>query len=570
MARRKLVVLGLLGTTLDAGHGNKRWERWRPTVALTQHEDLLVDRLELLHGKDSAALADTVVADIGRVSPETAVVRHAVEFKDPWDFEHVYGRLHDFARAYPFNPDKEDYLVHITTGTHVAQICLFLLTESRYLPARLLQTSPAHRRDPNEPRSARDGRDPRDGRDARDTNAKSSARLGPGTYAIIDLDLSKYDRLASRFQKEKDLGQSFLKSGIDTKNAAFNELIERIERVAVASRAPILLTGPTGAGKSKLARRIFELKKARRQITGEFAEVNCATLRGDAAMSTLFGHTKGAFTGAVADRPGLLRKAHRGVLFLDEIGELGSDEQAMLLRAIEEKVFYPLGSDRETSSDFQLIAGTNRNLLARSDTARAPTGYEFRDDLFARINLWTFRLPALHERSEDIPPNLDFELEKASRDLGVNITMNREATERFLRFASKWTWPGNFRDFNASVTRMATLSDGGRITEDIVAAEIEHLRARAQPPPPSGPRAGELTARILGAERAARLDRFDRVQLEDVLSVCERARSLSDAGRELFANSRTERTSVNDSDRLRKYLARFAIDFASLKDDIHR
>jgi transcriptional regulatory protein RtcR len=97
--------------------------------------------------------------------------------------------------------------------------------------------------------------------------------------------------------------------------------------------------GPTGAGKSKLARRIFELKKLRHAVTGDFIDVNCATLRGDGAMSTLFGHVKGAFTGALRDRPGVLRTADKGVLFLDEIGDLGIDEQAMLLRALEEKRF---------------------------------------------------------------------------------------------------------------------------------------------------------------------------------------------------------------------------------------
>jgi len=90
--------------------------------------------------------------------------------------------------------------------------------------------------------------------------------------------------------------------------------------------------------------------------------VNCATLRGDQALSTLFGHKKGAFTGAIQDRHGLLREADKGMLFLDEVGELGSDEQAMLLRAIEEKLFFPMGSDKEVSSDFQLICGTNRDL----------------------------------------------------------------------------------------------------------------------------------------------------------------------------------------------------------------
>src|SRR5439155_20463350 len=183
-----------------------------------------------------------------------------------------------------------------------------------------------------------------------------------------------------------------------------NRLIERIEHVAIASKAPLLLMGPTGAGKSQLARRIYELKKARHQISGPFVEVNCATLRGDAAMSALFGHVKGAFTGAVQSRPGLLRTADKGVLFLDEIGELGLDEQAMLLRAVEDRTFFPVGSDKEVKSEFQLIAGTNRNLGGRVKSG------EFREDLLARINLWTFALPGLRERPEDIAPNLQFEL----------------------------------------------------------------------------------------------------------------------------------------------------------------
>jgi transcriptional regulatory protein RtcR len=540
VARKKRIVISIVGTSLDAGRGPSRWERWRPTVALAQHEDLLIDRLELLHGAESAGIVDVVVADVAHASPETRVVRHLLELPDPWDFEAVYGRLHDFARAYPFDVEREDYLVHITTGTHVAQICLFLLTESRYFPARLLQTSPG----------------------------RGAARRGPGTYSIIDLDLSRYDRLASRVRNEQVDARSFLKFGIETKSEAFNRLIERIEHVAVASRAPMLLTGPTGAGKSKLARRIYELKKSRRQVSGAFAEVNCATLRGDAAMSALFGHKRGAFTGATADRAGLLMKAHEGMLFLDEVGELGLDEQAMLLRAVEEKVFLPMGSDREATSDFQLVCGTNRDLPSR--IARG----EFRQDLFTRINLWTFQMPSLRERPEDLVPNLDFELRQASSALGVNVTMNRTARDRFLAFAGEWSWPGNFRDFNAAITRMATLAAGGRITEALVASEIELAKAGEGAAGPatststhesaSEPGADRVT-RVLGADRASRLDRFDRVQLEGVLAVCERSRSLSAAGRDLFARSRAERRSVNDADRLRKYLARFGIEFAEIE-----
>jgi transcriptional regulatory protein RtcR len=530
------VVLGMLGTSLDGNRSPARWERWRPTVALCQHEDLLVDRLELILQPQHQPLADVISTDIGRISPETEVRCHMVPIDDPWDFEAVYAALHDFARSYPFKTDVEDYLVHITTGTHVAQICMFLVTESRHFPARLIQTSP--------PRG----------------------QLGSGSYTIIDLDLSRYDKIASRFQREQLEGLSFLKAGIETRNASFNRMIEQIERVAIASRAPLLLTGPTGAGKSHLARRVYELKKTRRQVAGGFVEVNCATLRGDAAMSSLFGHVKGAFTGAVGERPGFLRKADGGVLFLDEIGELGLDEQAMLLHAIEEKVFYPVGSDREVKSDFQLIAGTNRDLASRVNEGK------FREDLLARINLWTFKLPGLRERIEDVEPNLAHELDKVTDLIGTRVTFSREARDRFVAFAMApdAIWTGNFRDFNAAVTRMATLAEGGRITKAHVEEEVTRLRDRWDASAPSQRMETSSASyvrvqQVLGDEAADALDLFDRAQLEVVIEVCKNVRSLSEAGRTLFAQSRQQKSSSNDADRLRKYLARFGLSWERVK-----
>ncbi|MCY1080018.1 RNA repair transcriptional activator RtcR [Archangium lansingense] len=532
---RETVVLGMLGTSLDTGRGPKRWDKWRPTVGLCQQEDLVVHRLELLSLPGHAELVQTVMEDLAQVSPETQVRLTELNIRNPWDLEETYGALLDYAKAYPFHPEQEDYLVHITTGTHIAQISMFLLVESRHIPGRLVQTSP-----------------PQGGRD----------RGGPGLHAIIDLDLSKYDTLARRFEQEQREGLSFLKAGIDTNNAAFNRLIERIEQVATSSRAPLLLTGPTGAGKSQLAKRIYQLKKTRRHVGGPLVDINCATLRGDGAMSALFGHVKGAFTGAVGDRPGLLRQANGGVLFLDEIGELGADEQAMLLRALEDKRFLPVGSDKEAESDFQLIAGTNRDLQAEVERGR------FREDLLARINLWTFRLPPLCERPEDILPNLLYELDQASRALETRVTMNKEAQEHFLRFATspEARWSGNFRDLNAAVLRMATLAPGGRITREGVDEELERLRAAWAK---SGPKqhaaaAVELVVEMLGEERAEALDRFDRAQLAEVLAVCRQARSLSDAGRALFAQSRAQKKSVNDADRLRKYLARFELSWADV------
>jgi transcriptional regulatory protein RtcR len=521
-------VIGFLGSTLDASKfGPSRWSKWRPSVGLCMHEDLRVDRLILLHGTAHRRLAEYVAQDIADVSPETEITAHLLDFEDPWDFEEVYGKLLDFARCFPFDPETEDYLIHITTGTHVAQICLFLLTEARYLPGKLLQTQP-----------------------------RRGAPDAAGTWTSIDLDLSRYDSIATRFAAATADSTSFLKSGIETRNSAFNAMIDEIEQVAGRSRAPLLLMGPTGAGKSQLARRIYELKHLRHQVQGAFVEVNCATLKGDSAMSALFGHKKGAFTGAVADRAGLLRTADGGMLFLDEIGELGLDEQAMILRAIEEGRFLPVGADREAGSDFQLIAGTN------SDLVNAVAEGRFRDDLFARLNLWTFRLPGLAERREDIEPNLDYELERFAEREGTRATFNKEARQRYLAFAvgPAAAWSGNFRDLAASVTRMATLSPNGRIDKDCVEAEIARLERLW-----AGQVSDDALADIIPAERLAEIDPFDRVQLAEVIRTCRASRSLSEAGRSLFAASRKQRASTNDADRLRKYLARFDLVWADLR-----
>ena len=528
---KPLTVIGFLGSTLDASKfGPSRWSKWRPSVGLTMHEDLRVDRFVMLHADAHTRLADYIATDIASVSPETTVDRHVINFADPWDFEEVYGKLLDFTRSFAFDPEAEDYLVHITTGTHVAQICLFLLTEAHYLPGRLLQTQPV----------------------------RGMPTGAPGTWNIIDLDLSRYDSIATRFAAASAESTSFLKSGIDTRNAAFNRMIDEIEQVAVRSKAPVLLMGPTGAGKSQLARRIYELKRLKHQVQGPFVEVNCATLKGDSAMSALFGHKKGAFTGATADRPGLLRAADTGTLFLDEIGELGLDEQAMILRAIEDRRFLPVGADRETGSDFQLIAGTNRDL------AQCVQQGSFRDDLYARLNLWTFTLPGLRDRREDIAPNLDYELDRFAEREGTRVTFNKEARDRFLAFATSADaqWQGNFRDLASSITRMATFSPKGRIDLDGVEAEIARLKR-------TWSRAGDTADTldtILSAEQLGALDPFDRVQLAHVVETCRHSRSLSDAGRTLFAASRSRRASSNDADRLRKYLARFDLSWQQLSE----
>lgn len=524
--KKRRVVIGVLGTVLDKrGKRANRFKKWRPTVGLCQQPDFPVDRLELLHQPRDEGMAQRLIEDVALLSPDTEVRPHAVTINDPWDFEEVYAAFLDFATHYSFDTENEEYLVHITTGTHVAQICWFLLTEARYLPASLLQTSPA-------------------------PAGSSDEAVSAGVCSVIDLDLSRYATLTSRFQREQQQSVSFLKAGIDTRNATFNKLIDRIERVALRSTDPILLTGPTGAGKSFLAKRIFQLRQSRHLVAGKLVAVNCATLRGDNAMSTLFGHVKGAFTGALTVRSGLLREADGGVLFLDEIAELGLDEQAMLLKAIEEKTFFPFGSDKEVQSDFQLIAGTHRDMQQWVAEGR------FREDLYARINMWNFALPGLAQRREDIAPNVEYELHRFSSSKQMQIRFDKEARAWYLAFACspQAQWRGNFRELSSSIARMATLAEQGRITLSLVEEEIALLKeswqiAASQP---------ELNMDI---------DLFDRRQLETVLEVCRRSASLSEAGRELFAVSRQKKANPNDADRLRKYLARFGLSWESVRSD---
>ncbi|MEM6489078.1 MAG: RNA repair transcriptional activator RtcR family protein, partial [Pseudomonadota bacterium] len=416
------VVIGFLGTQLDAG----RRRKWRPSVQLCAHQGFAVARLELLYDQRFVDLARTVQRDIRTASPATEVLLQRLDLTDPWDFEEVYGALYDFAAAYGFDEERERYHVHLTTGTHVAQICWFLLTEARHVPALLLQTGPPRGEGPAE-----------------------------GSLDIIDLDLRRYDALQSRFDTAAAESATFLKAGIETRNPAFNDLIERIERVAVATDAPILLLGATGTGKTELARRIVDLKVQRRRIRGRLVHINCGTIRGEGGMAALFGERRQ--TGR-AERRGLLREAEGGVLFLDEIDALGPEEQAMILHAVEGGRFRPVGGDSEVESRFQLIAGANRDLGQLVAAGR------FRADLYARLNHWTFRLPSLAERREDIEPNLAYELAQAERRLGARVGFNADAQARYLAFAQDpgTAWPGNFRDLGASVARLCTLAPRGR------------------------------------------------------------------------------------------------------------
>jgi transcriptional regulatory protein RtcR len=533
MRTKRNVVIGWVGSTLDLGEKDTRWQRWRPTVSLFEHASLPIARAELLYQEHFADLMGMVRADAKVVSPKTRINIHRMEYKDPWSFSEVYRSLYDFAKGYKFDPENENYYLHLTTGTHVSQICMFLLAEAYVFPANLLQTSPMNR--------VKKGRS--------------------GTYELLNLGSTDFDRIRSRVElaerSQKDA--SFLKDGIETRNKEFNALIDKIQTIAINSSEPVLLLGPTGAGKTKLARKIFGLKHERKQLTGEFIEVNCSTIRGDGAMSALFGHTKGSFTGASAVRDGYLLSGDKGLLFLDEIADLGLPEQAMLLRAIEEKRFLPFGSDSYKESNFQLIAGTNADLFECVREGK------FREDLLARLEHWKFTLPGLKDRLEDIEPNVDFELDRIAEKGKISISFTPRARRRFLSFATsrEAAWTRNFRDLNRSIDRMATLAPRGRITTSVVEDEILALRQAWRGREPKMKRM--LADQILSESKRETIDEFDLIGLEGVLEVCASSSNLADASRQLFAKSIARKTSINNSDRLSKFLKRFGLTWAQVK-----
>ena len=518
------VVIGFLGTQLDMG----RRRAWRPSVQLCAHDGFPVDRLELIHDQRHYHLACNVAAAVRATSPETEVRLVRIDMADPWDFQEVYGKLYDFAAEYGFDEDRERYHVHLTTGTHVAQICWFLLTESRHVPARLLQTAPP-----------RDGDPPQ------------------GKLDVIDLDLARYNALQRRFEAAARENSALLLGGVETASPAMQTLIGRLDLVATASDAPILLLGESGTGKSALAAHIHELKLVRRRIKGRLVQVNCATLRGPQAMSALFGQRRAATGIAGSERPGFLREADGGVLFLDQIDELGPDEQAAVLQVIETGRYCPVGSEAEVTARFHLIAA------ASCDPGALVRAGRLRPDLYARLSQWVFRLPPLRERREDIAAHLLALIDASERQLGRKTGFNADALARYLRFARDpaTPWPGNLRDLHASAHRMTVLAERGRVTVAMVDAEIATLRGQWDAADADGD-AALLQSVLPGAI----LDEFDRAQLAAVIRACRASPSLSAAGRRLFAISREGKTSQNDADRLRKYLARFGLGWSDITD----
>jgi two-component system NtrC family response regulator len=280
---------------------------------------------------------------------------------------------------------------------------------------------------------------------------------------------------------------------------AMARLIEMVDRVA-RSEATVLVTGESGTGKEAVARRIH-VRSPRAQ--GPFVAVNCAAVPGELLESELFGHARGAFTGAVRSRPGRFRQAEKGTLFLDEVSEIPLPLQGKLLRALQEKMVDVVGSDVPVAVDVRIVAATNRDLEQQIREGA------FREDLYYRLNVVALRVPPLRERPEDIPPLVEHFLAafKAERDFSAPPAVLAELARR--------SWPGNVRELKNACERMAILCRGDELSLDDLpplpsgalaagAAEAEAVGDEWPPLPPGGLSLVDLETRVI--ERALRFN----------------------------------------------------------------
>ncbi|MEM6792540.1 MAG: sigma-54 dependent transcriptional regulator [Acidobacteriota bacterium] len=271
--------------------------------------------------------------------------------------------------------------------------------------------------------------------------------------------LEKTDLETENVYLRRELEQKYQFSNIIGRSQKMQEIFSLIERVARTS-STVLIRGESGTGKELIARAVhFQSPRAERR----FLSINCGALPENLLESELFGHERGAFTGAVREKKGLFQEAHEGTLFLDEIGEMTPPMQVKLLRALQERRIRRVGGTREEPVDVRIIAATNQDLAERIDSG------DFREDLFYRINVIPVHLPSLRQRREDVPLLVDFFLKKFSEQMGLTT---KPITVEALRALESYHWPGNVRELENTIERALALSTEERLTTRDLPAQL--------------------------------------------------------------------------------------------------
>jgi len=278
------------------------------------------------------------------------------------------------------------------------------------------------------------------------------------TWFIASTDIEDRKRAEEKLRQEnvalrEEIDKASMFEEIVGASAALKRLLTRVAKVA-ASDSTVLINGETGTGKELVARAIH---KRSRRAARAFVAVNCAAIPPDLIASELFGHEKGAFTGATQRRIGRFELADGGTIFLDEVGELSSDTQAALLRVLQEREFERVGGQRPIHVDVRVIAATNRDL---TDAVASGT---FRQDLFYRLNVFPITAPALRERVDDVPLLVEYFIDRYARKAGKTI---RRVNTRTLDGLQSYPWPGNVRELQNVIERSVIVCDTDEFTVD--------------------------------------------------------------------------------------------------------
>jgi formate hydrogenlyase transcriptional activator len=285
----------------------------------------------------------------------------------------------------------------------------------------------------------------------------SIAFTNPGDLSETNREAGTLDE--QRIYLEPEIGRECRFEDIVGKSTALRNVLDQVAIVAPTG-STVLLHGETGTGKELIARAIHK-GSPRRERT--FVRLNCAAIPSGLVESELFGHEKGAFTGALMQKQGRFELADRGSLFLDEIGDIGLDLQPKLLRALQEQEFERLGSTKTVHVDVRLIAATHRDLetMIRNN--------QFREDLFYRLNVFPIEIPPLRERREDIPLLVNYFVAKASREMGKQI---KTISSNAMQALTNYPWKGNVRELANYVERAVILSRGEELeirTRELIA-----------------------------------------------------------------------------------------------------